>query len=229
VCKTDGRLNDRGSLVLDMTSRDPKLILAAVRAELPWGSVDVLPSGKFRLRGVIDGEVKTVGSFETADEALGASELVVQHLVADATNDDDAAKSWVYFIADGVGFIKVGFAKNIRTRMIDIQCGTPHDLTLITQTPGGLRTERTAHGLLAAFHKRGEWFHDTPESRALIEQFVSSRFDEAMAFRKRRQGEFAVIGPDGSAHYWRPETERATWVAAIATKPGYRLDPPEQP
>lgn len=38
-----------------------------------WGWIDRLPSGRIRLRGPIEGERTTVGTFDTVEEALGAA------------------------------------------------------------------------------------------------------------------------------------------------------------
>lgn len=39
----------------------------------PWGTIDRLPSGRFRLRGYLEGRERTVGTFDGLDEALGAA------------------------------------------------------------------------------------------------------------------------------------------------------------
>ena len=44
----------------------------------PWGSIDELPSGRFRLRGIYDGERKTVGTFNSRAEAFGVSSEIAK-------------------------------------------------------------------------------------------------------------------------------------------------------
>ena len=47
-----------------------------MRLTLPkpaWGSIDLLPSGRIRLRGPIEGKRETVGTYAKVEEALGAA------------------------------------------------------------------------------------------------------------------------------------------------------------
>lgn len=46
----------------------------------PWGTIDELPSGNYRLRGYLEGRERTVGTFETLAETLGAAAEMANRL-----------------------------------------------------------------------------------------------------------------------------------------------------
>ena len=45
-------------------------------------------------------------------------------------------------------------------------------LVLMRQCRGGVETETMLHRVLAAYHKRGEWFRAEPDFIALIELII---------------------------------------------------------
>ena len=85
--------------------------------------------------------------------------------------------SFVYFI-ECDGFIKVGLAKDIASRLSMMQVGCPHTMALVGFIPGGRETERGLHKQLAEFHHRGEWF--TGEGVFLAVSAILEEDDEQM-------------------------------------------------
>ncbi|MEY9198735.1 hypothetical protein ABIA16_003851 [Sinorhizobium fredii] len=74
---------------------------------------------------------------------------------------------FVYFIKSG-NYIKIGKAKDVRSRMSGIQTGAPERLECLGIIAGGLRKERELHKLFAEHRANGEWFNDCREIREFI-------------------------------------------------------------
>lgn len=71
----------------------------------------------------------------------------------------DAPRSWVYFARAGEdGPVKIGHAKDVRSRLSSMQTGCPIPLTLLGVLPGGREREAEFHARFAALRVRGEWF-----------------------------------------------------------------------
>lgn len=72
---------------------------------------------------------------------------------------NDRNASFVYLISDGT-FSKIGFAKNLTTRLSSLQNASPYELQVVdaieTTEPRAL--EAFLHGLFARKHHRNEWF-----------------------------------------------------------------------
>lgn len=65
----------------------------------------------------------------------------------------------VYFIIMPVaGHVKVGVARNIPVRMIELQTGNPELLSLLAAWPGDRHEEAKLHKVLSAYRMQGEWF-----------------------------------------------------------------------
>lgn len=75
----------------------------------------------------------------------------------------------VYFIqsVDG-GPIKVGSSADPSARLRDMQVGRADELKILGEMPGGQKTERRLHRLLAPTKIRGEWFDPSPALDVLI-------------------------------------------------------------
>lgn len=78
----------------------------------------------------------------------------------------------VYFV-ECDGFIKIGFAKNIRDRFGSIAQMNPHrcDLVAVIRTNGeseSRQLERELHTRFAEHRHRLEWFHYAPEIQAYV-------------------------------------------------------------
>lgn len=63
----------------------------------------------------------------------------------------------VYFI-EGGGFLKIGFAGDVRSRLRELQTSCPHTLAILHSHPGTKFTERQLHQKFSALRSSGEWF-----------------------------------------------------------------------
>lgn len=79
---------------------------------------------------------------------------------------------WVYFAAD-VGRIKIGYSRNVASRIDDIGQYLEKPLDMLGMIPGGLNVERAIHTHLAEYRLRGEWFKDDPHVRQCISAILS--------------------------------------------------------
>jgi hypothetical protein len=68
------------------------------------------------------------------------------------------SKRVVYFVADGIGHVKIGVATSVESRLAGLQGANALPLTLLAYTPGGADLERELHQRFREHHVRGEWF-----------------------------------------------------------------------
>lgn len=75
----------------------------------------------------------------------------------------------IYVITDGTGFVKIGIAKDVQTRLKELQCGCPRDLILLRtiETADDASTEYCLHAIFEAYRARpqanvyhSEWFQE---------------------------------------------------------------------
>ena len=76
---------------------------------------------------------------------------------------------YVYFISEpNLERIKIGFSADPKSRLQQLQTGTPYELTLMGVVDGSLSLERHLHDTLADYRVKGEWFTAAPEVRFFI-------------------------------------------------------------
>lgn len=97
-------------------------------------------------------------------------------LAGDASFEDQHAKAieqrgvgCIYFIGANIGVVKIGFTRCVRTRLQELQTGSPVPLSLLAIAPGGRDKEQEYHSRFAMFRMHGEWFAMTPQVRLEIE------------------------------------------------------------
>lgn len=80
-------------------------------------------------------------------------------------SDFTPPSAYVYFIADGHGYVKIGMANDIRARLDALQTANPHKLELYVglKIPNGKmsearKIEKQLHKMFEADRIRGEWF-----------------------------------------------------------------------
>lgn len=73
----------------------------------------------------------------------------------------------VYFAQAG-DRIKIGWSKNVATRVAQLQTGNAAPIKLLGVVPGGRAKEREIHDLFASVRVGGEWFTATTELLAYI-------------------------------------------------------------
>jgi hypothetical protein len=76
----------------------------------------------------------------------------------------------VYFIGAADGFVKIGFTKNLTSRLCDLQSANPVPLRVLAYSEGGRYLEREYHQLFADARHFYEWFRLTPEIQAEIDR-----------------------------------------------------------
>lgn len=69
----------------------------------------------------------------------------------------------IYFISDGKGHIKIGFAVEAKKRLSTLQCGHPDSLSIVATMPGNRHVEKGLHTRFRKEHVRGEWFKNSGE------------------------------------------------------------------
>jgi len=62
------------------------------------------------------------------------------------------------YVVGFAGYIKIGFSRKARERVVEIQDGVPEDLMLYALIPGTMETERDLHARFHLQRLRGEWF-----------------------------------------------------------------------
>lgn len=129
------------------------------------------------------GGYRTVGSFDTRDEAESAlrgmaglradGKLRFDH-VPPTKNLPRPLVSWpstggVYFAQCG-DRLKIGWSQNIKQRLRELRTGAPQGLRLLAVAEGGMHEERAFHRKLARWRQQGEWFELAPEVVAVIRE-----------------------------------------------------------
>lgn len=82
--------------------------------------------------------------------------------------------SYIYFISDNAGSIKIGISSRPRVRLTDLQVGTTNTLELLGYVEGDRSQEKQLHAFLAEYHISGEWFRGTPEVRDLMARVLAA-------------------------------------------------------
>lgn len=75
--------------------------------------------------------------------------------------------SSVYFASAG-NRVKIGWSKQVGTRLAQLQTGNPDPIKLLGTVPGGRAKERKIQDRFAHARVHGEWFEATPELLAFI-------------------------------------------------------------
>ena len=108
-------------------------------------------------------------------EYTNPRQFLLDEYVAMKDMKADTSKSGhlVYFVGSLVyGWVKIGYTKNIQTRMCDIQVGCPFPIELlhtISTTPENARKlEKSMHRQFKGYRLHGEWFKLSDEIRQYI-------------------------------------------------------------
>jgi hypothetical protein len=83
-----------------------------------------------------------------------------------------SADGWVYLIgaADGTGPTKIGKSIDVKSRLANLQSGSPVPLTVLWVTPGGYAVEARLHSIYADVRQHGEWFMLRPADIRTIKE-----------------------------------------------------------
>lgn len=82
----------------------------------------------------------------------------------------------IYFIrsVESVGPMKIGYSKNPRKRLMEIQAFSPLKLRIIAELDAPRYIERQLHKIFHAFRSHGEWFHVSSELEALVAHVIKT-------------------------------------------------------
>lgn len=94
---------------------------------------------------------------------------------------DLSRKGFMYFISSKAQkAIKVGFAKDVYSRMKSLQTGNPDELTLTAYIPCELRAEREFHRQMRHKRTRLEWYPDDEQLFWFMTEVQDDMFDMTM-------------------------------------------------
>lgn len=70
---------------------------------------------------------------------------------------------YVYFIQmDRIGPIKIGYSKDVKSRLFELQTANPYPLNLLVFFPANIEIERGIHSCYREMRLEGEWFLPHP-------------------------------------------------------------------
>ncbi len=80
----------------------------------------------------------------------------------------------VYFVQDGAGMVKIGYAKNVTTRYANLQAANASELRMLVWAPGDSVAEERLHEAFAKHRRQGEWFAPSPDLMAYIAELKAA-------------------------------------------------------
>jgi hypothetical protein len=113
--------------------------------------------------------------YQVEKASLGRWEADVPSKVRRFSRRGDTQWAWIYFVRAGEPGrpIKIGFAKDVHSRVADLQVAQPDTLVLLGVMAGGPAIERELHEHFQRLHLRGEWFRSAPE----LLDYIDARCD----------------------------------------------------
>lgn len=82
--------------------------------------------------------------------------------------------SQVYFVQDGAGMVKIGYAKNVTSRYANLQAANASELKMLVWAPGDSVAEERLHSAFARHRRQGEWFEPAPDLMAYIAELKAA-------------------------------------------------------
>jgi hypothetical protein len=133
------------------------------------GSTFAAINGDRRLAGMphFADVFKFVAEQHAANRANPIGAFLRPAVVAMETSLAEATGSSVYFARSG-DRIKIGWSRQVATRLAQLQTGNAAPIELLGVVPGGRSAERELHSRFAADRVSGEWFEASPELLAHI-------------------------------------------------------------
>lgn len=126
--------------------------------------------------------------------------VVVRMPVARKQRDARQGPKIYFILCQVTGRVKCGVANDPRSRLGELQVGSPTPLKLIAEIDGDHRKENAIHDRLDRWHIHGEWFHFVPEVCEIMVHEVS------LHLKALYLGESVVriFSPDGTAQQTQP-------------------------
>lgn len=81
----------------------------------------------------------------------------------------------VYFV-ECAGRVKIGFSTDVNARLRQLSTGSALTFNFISAVDGSKSFERAIHKALAEHRSHGEWFHDTPQVRSIINAIIADGY-----------------------------------------------------
>lgn len=91
---------------------------------------------------------------------------------ADVADAKQQGKTFIYFMRAGE-FIKIGHSRNWRSRMADMQTGSPYTIVPLLVLIGAVKDEKKLHNRFRASHFRGEWFRPSAAITSFVKENIS--------------------------------------------------------
>lgn len=85
-----------------------------------------------------------------------------------------AMRAHVYFVQDGAGMVKIGYARNVYSRFANLRVSNASELKMLVHAPGDSVAEERLHSAFARHRRAGEWFSPAPELMAFIEELKAA-------------------------------------------------------
>lgn len=83
----------------------------------------------------------------------------------------------IYFIRQDSA-VKIGYTKNPKLRLSELQVSNPNVLSILLLIPGGYEDEQSLHKTFEDDKIRGEWFYLSDD----IRDFIKSKYNEDMRY-----------------------------------------------
>ncbi len=83
-----------------------------------------------------------------------------------------SSSTFIYFISDGRGFIKIGKAQDVTKRLRGLQTGAASKLIVAGLIRGPESLESALHKRFAQYRAQGEWFLDCPEIQSFLKEQI---------------------------------------------------------
>lgn len=111
--------------------------------------------------------------------------------------------SGVYFIQQGeAGPIKIGWSRNVRTRLATFQTASPYPLRLLLVLAGEERDERRLHDWFSLERIGGEWFKSDGEVAAFVASQKAARKHAEAEHSCRMSGSVVSTDEDDGMPRW---------------------------
>lgn len=89
-------------------------------------------------------------------------------------NEYPNGKRGIYFIAaEGTNLIKIGYAKDVYSRLGTIGAGCPYPMRVLTVIPGAIEDEHRLHLRFKEYNFHHEWFRLEGELLAFVDELLA--------------------------------------------------------
>jgi hypothetical protein len=167
-CKRKGRFHYFGRDIQDARKRAAELL----RLEIQDGRTSFTSACQKVMGWSLPSWEATYAAFWTLRFADSRIDINCDQSVRDEANSflSLADGRYVYLITDYEGDLKIGYAKDVRNRVKDVQTSNKRPVQLAACLPGGKPHEGDLHRRFASLRIRGEWFHRTDHLESFVDE-----------------------------------------------------------